>query len=303
MFGIRREQGRLAELAAVARAFALSERATDAWRPGFAALLAELGMEAEARRELARVRERGLRRASLRDLAGVADVSHRRMRGGRRRDDGRARLPRTGAARGRKRGDRPRRRLLRRRRPLPGACSPRRSAITPARSSTSSSALVFNREMGATTWLAHTLYAYGRTLRMRSTADDAAPGIGAAFGGGDARRADRHARAAGTRAGARGAERASPRCPPDDLSWREVEILRLVAAGPQQSRDRRGAVHQRTHGRQPCAQHPAQDRRREPHRGRRLRVSPRPARTARRRGRIASCRCTSSSGRSPSSSI
>ncbi len=60
MFGIRREQGRLAELAPVVRVLADSERARGAWRAGFAALLAELGMEQDARRELARVREEGL---------------------------------------------------------------------------------------------------------------------------------------------------------------------------------------------------------------------------------------------------
>ena len=55
MFGIRREQGRLAELAAVDPESSLgSEQSRGAWRPGFAALLAELGMEDEARRELAR---------------------------------------------------------------------------------------------------------------------------------------------------------------------------------------------------------------------------------------------------------
>src|SRR5439155_5083783 len=50
MFGIRREQGRLAELAPVVRVLAGRERAGGAWRPGFAALLAELGM-ADAARE------------------------------------------------------------------------------------------------------------------------------------------------------------------------------------------------------------------------------------------------------------
>ena len=52
MFGIRREQGRLAELAGVMRTLAGSEHAPGVWRPGFAALLAELGMEDEARDEL-----------------------------------------------------------------------------------------------------------------------------------------------------------------------------------------------------------------------------------------------------------
>ena len=58
MFGIRREQGRLAELAPVIRLLA-GEPGAARWRPGLASLLAELGMEAEARRELARVAATG----------------------------------------------------------------------------------------------------------------------------------------------------------------------------------------------------------------------------------------------------
>ena len=92
-------------------------------------------------------------------------------------------------------------------------------------------ALAINREMGATTWVAHTLYAYGRTLRMRGGQRRRRPSVGAALRGGDARRADRHAGAVGARPRARSAAPTAPGVPPDDLSWREVEILRLVAAG------------------------------------------------------------------------
>lgn len=59
MFGIRREQGRLAELAPVVRVLAASARGS-AWVPGLSALLADLGMESDARRELARLRAEGL---------------------------------------------------------------------------------------------------------------------------------------------------------------------------------------------------------------------------------------------------
>jgi DNA-binding CsgD family transcriptional regulator len=59
MFGIRREQGRLAELAPIVRVLAGSAHG-DAWAPGLAALLADLGMETEARRALARLRADGL---------------------------------------------------------------------------------------------------------------------------------------------------------------------------------------------------------------------------------------------------
>src|SRR4051794_3507806 len=60
MFSLRREQGRLAELAPVIRILAGEPREHGPWRPGLASLLAELGMEAEARRELARVAAGGL---------------------------------------------------------------------------------------------------------------------------------------------------------------------------------------------------------------------------------------------------
>src|SRR4029450_2254294 len=62
MFSVRREQGRLDELAPVIRIVAGAAGRDGPWGPGFAALLAELGMEAEARRELARVADGGLER-------------------------------------------------------------------------------------------------------------------------------------------------------------------------------------------------------------------------------------------------
>jgi hypothetical protein len=66
MFGVRREQGRLAEVAPVMRL--LAGGADDgSWRPGLVSLLAEIGMEDEARDELARIAAAGLDcfRASL----------------------------------------------------------------------------------------------------------------------------------------------------------------------------------------------------------------------------------------------
>ena len=60
MFSIRREQGRLAELAPVVRILAGGEREGGAWGPGLAALLAELDMFDDARQELDEIRRRGL---------------------------------------------------------------------------------------------------------------------------------------------------------------------------------------------------------------------------------------------------
>jgi DNA-binding CsgD family transcriptional regulator len=60
MFSLRREQGRLAELASVIRILVAGDRERSPWRPGLASLLVELGMESEARRELERIAREGL---------------------------------------------------------------------------------------------------------------------------------------------------------------------------------------------------------------------------------------------------
>jgi DNA-binding CsgD family transcriptional regulator/tetratricopeptide (TPR) repeat protein len=67
MFGVRREQGRLAELAPVVRILAGQADREGPWRPGLVAVLAELGMEREARLELSRLPAEGIDgfRASL----------------------------------------------------------------------------------------------------------------------------------------------------------------------------------------------------------------------------------------------
>jgi DNA-binding CsgD family transcriptional regulator/tetratricopeptide (TPR) repeat protein len=79
MFGTRREQGRLAELAPVIRILAADDGREGPWRPGYAALLAELGMEDEARRELALLAAQGLDRFReslwLAALTYLADAS------------------------------------------------------------------------------------------------------------------------------------------------------------------------------------------------------------------------------------
>ncbi|HTD10023.1 MAG TPA: AAA family ATPase [Solirubrobacteraceae bacterium] len=60
MFGVRREQGRLAELAPVIRILAGEGERDGPWRPGLAVVLAELGMEREAKRELTRIAAEGI---------------------------------------------------------------------------------------------------------------------------------------------------------------------------------------------------------------------------------------------------
>ena len=101
-------------------------------------------------------------------------------------------------------------------------------------------ALAFNRAMDASTWVAHTLYAYGRTLRIRGASGDAERAVAmlseaAALAhriGMPALLARAREFGAGVQDGhARIAHPPGDQAPPDDLSWREVEILRLVAAG------------------------------------------------------------------------
>jgi len=70
-FGLRREQGRLAELAPVVRLLDAETR-EGAWGPGLAALLAELGMESEARAELHRILDEGI--GSLRPSLWLASL-------------------------------------------------------------------------------------------------------------------------------------------------------------------------------------------------------------------------------------
>ena len=60
MFGVRREQGRLAELAPAVRILAGEAEREGPWLPGLVAVLAELGMEREAKRELSRLASEGL---------------------------------------------------------------------------------------------------------------------------------------------------------------------------------------------------------------------------------------------------
>ena len=62
MFSLRREQGRLADLAPVARILAGGGERRGPWQPGLIALLTELGLEAEARRELTQLAADGLDR-------------------------------------------------------------------------------------------------------------------------------------------------------------------------------------------------------------------------------------------------
>ena len=229
MFGIRREQGRLAELATTIKAFSQRDRPGAAWRPGFAALLAELGMENEVRRELACVRDEGF--DELRSTLWVASLSYLTDACAAVGDRSMAELVYPELA------------------PLAGgnivighgvACYGAADRYLGLLAATLGDharavdhfeqALARNREMGATTWVAQTMYAYGRTLRMSGSGDDAAQASAllseaAAL----AQRIGMPTLLARTRA--LGARVHDSRSVPEELSEREVEILRLVAAG------------------------------------------------------------------------
>jgi DNA-binding CsgD family transcriptional regulator len=223
MFGVRREQGRLAELAPVIRILAATDREAGAWRPGLAAMLAELGMDEQVRRELDSVRREGLAHlrqglwlASLSFLADAATaVAHTEI----------AALVYPALA------------------PFAGtnvmighgvACYGAADrylgmlAATVGDTGTAArhfeDALGLNRQMGARTWLAHTAYEYGRML-LSLNDDRAHPLLGEAVS---------LAKTIGmptllARALALG-DAASPP-PPDGLSARELDVLRLAARG------------------------------------------------------------------------
>jgi DNA-binding CsgD family transcriptional regulator len=229
MFGIRREQGRLAELAPVARVLAAGEGMRGVWRPAFAALLAELGMEDEARCELARVHREGL--DGYRSTLWVASLSYLVDATALVGDEVLANL------------------LYPELTPLTGgnvvighgvACYGSADRYLGSLAATLGEhdraighferALAANRAMEADTWVAHTLYEFGRTLRMRGYPGDEQQA--SALLSEAATLAERIGMAALlSRTHALGAAAPPSATPPDDLSWREVDVLRLVAAG------------------------------------------------------------------------
>ncbi|MGZ4431292.1 MAG: helix-turn-helix domain-containing protein, partial [Gaiellales bacterium] len=163
MFGVRREQGRLSELAPVVRILASGDRRKGPWRPGLAALLAELGMEDEAREQLRIVRERGL--DDLRHALWMASLTYLADACALLGDEQLAAQLYSALS------------------PLSGgivtighgvACYGAADRYLGMVAATMGEhrlarahfevALEINRRMGAWTWLAHTAYAYGRLL-------------------------------------------------------------------------------------------------------------------------------------------
>jgi DNA-binding CsgD family transcriptional regulator len=230
MFGLRREQGRLPELAPAVRALAGRGPFGDqAWRPARAALFAELGMEQECRAELEQVRAAGL--DALRDTSPwLASLTYLTDAAVAVEDRELAALLYTEL--------------------LPHAGTNVMIGIGVASYGSADrylgmlaavlgdvivaerhldDAMALNERMGATTWMAHTAYQYARLLLV---GEGRAASRGAAW--------LREASALASRAGLpallariralEGPVRADVVLP-DGLSAREVEILVLVARG------------------------------------------------------------------------
>jgi DNA-binding CsgD family transcriptional regulator len=223
MFTLRREQGRLTELAPVIRVLAGGDR-PGAWRPGFVALLAELGMDDDVRRELAVVGEEGL--AGFRDSLWIASLTYLTDAAAAVGDADTAALvypelaPYAGTPV-----------MIGHGVACYGAADRYLGMLATARGDLDAAdahfeaAMAINRRMGAATWVAHTAYEHARALLAAGQRDRAGRLAGEA-----AALAQRigmptllaRARALGS---------VEPPALPDGLSHREVEILRLVSRG------------------------------------------------------------------------
>jgi DNA-binding CsgD family transcriptional regulator/tetratricopeptide (TPR) repeat protein len=227
MFGLRREQGRLAELAPVMRILTASKRQQGPWRPGLASLLVELDMEAEARRCLASITGEGL--DPFHGSLWLASLTYITDACSALKDETAAAL------------------VYPELEPLAGtnvmigqgvACYGSVDRYLGMLAATLGEreraerhfeqALALNRAMDTPTWLAHTEYEYARLLL---TSEDREPQRIAALLG----EADQLARQIGltalhSRINALGNPVVSVSLP-DELSPREAEILRLVAQG------------------------------------------------------------------------
>ena len=226
MFSVRREQGRLAELAPVVRILAAEGREGGPWRPGLISLLVELGMEDEARRELRRVADEGL--DPLRESLWLASLTYLSDVCAALGEESLAALvypelePLAGASV-----------MIGHLVTFYGAADRYLGMLATTMGEWERAeqhferAIELNQRMGAETWLAHTAYEYGRLLLKRPRGDRSRA----------AELLDRAGELAGrigmsallSRAEALGS--APPTGLPDELSAREAQILRLVARG------------------------------------------------------------------------
>ncbi len=226
-FSVRREQGRLAELAPLLRVLAGGDSGGGPWRPGFVAVLAELGMEAEARRELAQVAAEGL--DAYRQTLWLTSLTYLTDACAALGDEATAALvypelePLGGSnvmighlvscygAVDRYLGM------------LAATLGDRARAVEHFER-----AMELNRRMGAVTWLAHTAYEYGRFLLGRGRGDREQAGALLGEAASLAGRIGMPALIGKIEALGTAAPTVSL---PDGLSAREVQILGLIARG------------------------------------------------------------------------
>jgi DNA-binding CsgD family transcriptional regulator len=227
MFSVRREQGRLAELAPLVRFLDDGARA-GAWGPGLVALLAELGMEDEARGRLSAILDQGL--GALRPSLWIASLVYLADACATLGDEeaAEALYPELAAYAGTN--------------VMVGHLVACYGSMDRYLGTTASvlgdweraeahfqAALALNTRLGARTWLAHTAYAYAHMLLARGTGDDrsqARAQLGLALG---------LARSIGLpvlerRAAALGTD-VQATVLPDGLTSRELEILAELARG------------------------------------------------------------------------
>jgi DNA-binding CsgD family transcriptional regulator len=228
MFGLRREQARLAELAPVVRLLDADVRAS-AWGPGLAALYAELGMVDEARREVRRILGEGL--GALRPSLWLASLVYLADACAALGDEEAAQVlyPELEAYAGSN--------------VMIGHLVACYGAVDRYLGTTAAvlgdwdraedhfhAALALNTRLGARTWLAHTAHGYARMLLARNAGDDrshARGQLGLALGLAQTIGLPGLAR----RASELGADVEPTPSLPDGLSRREVEILVELARG------------------------------------------------------------------------
>src|SRR4051794_16816458 len=226
MFSIRREQGRLSEVAPVLRVLAGGSR-EGPWRPGLIGLLVDLGMEREAREHLERIAGEGL--DPLRESLWLASLTYLADASAALGDQRTAELvypelePHAGSNV-----------MIGHLVTCYGAADRYLGMLAATLGEWEraeahlSVAMEMNRRMGARTWLAHTAYQYARLLhrRGRGTSDLAEELLREASALAD----EIGLETLRVRIAQLGAAQPPPRFP-DDLSPREVQILRLVARG------------------------------------------------------------------------
>jgi DNA-binding CsgD family transcriptional regulator/tetratricopeptide (TPR) repeat protein len=225
MFSIRREQGRLAEVAPLIRILA-GESREGPWRPGLVSVLAELGMEEEARRELAQVAEQGL--DQFRDSIWLATLAYLTDAAAALGDEQVAALvyPELQQVD----GDNV---MIGHLVECYGAVDRYRGMLAATLGEWDRAeghferAMELNARMGARTWLAHTAYEYARMLLAHGQTNGARAGTLLGQAATLAEDIGMHALLSRIRA----IGPAAPAAAPAGLSSREVEIVRLVARG------------------------------------------------------------------------